>query len=534
MLDLKLTNARLVDGTGNPWSWADVGIEGTRVAAVGPLSAMSARRTIDVEGRVVAPGFVDLHTHADFTLPANPRAESMVRQGVTTLVLGNCGFSPFPVRDDRLDLLRDYSAFLDEEVPWGQWHEVAGYVAHLRSIGIVPNVALQVGHGTLRIAAMGFEPRVPEPEELADMQHMLGEALAAGAVGLSTGLTYAPGSYSDTDELVALAEVVARFGGFYSTHIRGEGYTLIEGVKEALTIGRRARVPVQLSHHKAIGRGNWSKVETTLTLLDEARAAGHDVLADQYPYTAGSTTLAVLLPRWAMEHGIEGALELLDRPETYERIRDQIARQDPDDLRQGQREFYPEDVVVADAPTALEPYVGMSIADIARERGEAPADAALQMLRLGGGAVLTIVHGMSDENVERIMRHPAVAVASDGWTLSPTSGGTPHPRSYGSYARVLGRYVRERGVLRLEDAVRKMTSLPAQRLGFRDRGLVRGGHAGDLVVFDPDRVVDRATFDNPHQFADGVSHVIVNGRVVVDDGNQTADRPGEVLTRGSR
>lgn len=533
MLDLRLANARVADGTGNPWFRADVGITGDRISAVGDLSTATAARTIDVADRVLTPGFIDLHTHADFTLPLHPEASSMVRQGVTTQLLGNCGFSPFPVRDDRLDLLRDYSAFIDGGLDWGRWHDIAGYTAYLFAAGLVPNVALQVGHGALRIAAMGFEPRAPKPEELADMEQLLADALAGGAVGLSTGLTYAPGSYSDTDELVALARVVSRFGGFYSSHVRGEGYTLVEGVEEAIAVGRRARVPVQLSHHKAMGRGNWHKIETTLGLLDAARAAGQDVLADQYPYTAGSTTLAVLLPRWAMEHGIEGAQALLDDPASHARIRDQIARQDPDDLRQGQREFNPEDVVVADVPADLKEHEGRTIQEIAVERREEPVDTALYLLRVGGGAVLTIVRGMSNENVDRIMQHPAVAVTSDGWTLSPDAGGTPHPRSYGTYPRVLGRYVRERRVLRFEDAVRKMTSLPAQRLGLRDRGLVRSGAAADLVVLDPERVIDRATFASPHQYPDGIDAVVVNGQFVVEDGVETGSRPGRLLGRGA-
>jgi N-acyl-D-amino-acid deacylase len=534
MLELRFINARIVDGSGNPWFHGDVGIADGRIATLGRSDAVAARRTIDVDGRVVTPGFIDLHSHADFTLPQHPRASASIRQGVTTQLLGNCGFSPFPVRGDRLGLLRDYSAFLDDGLAWGDWEGAAGYIAHLTEKGIAPNVALQVGHGTLRIAAMGFEPRAPKAEELADMQTLLAQALSEGALGMSTGLTYTPGSYSETDELVALAEVVARFGGFYSSHIRGEGYTLVEGVEEALDIGRRAGLPVQLSHHKAIGRGNWSKIETTLELLDTARDAGQDVLADQYPYTAGSTTLAVLLPRWAMERGIEGARALLEDASTYARIREQIERQDPEDLRRGQREFYPDDVVIADTPPPLQDYGGMSLREVARVRGEPPVDAALHLLRVGGGAVLTIVNGMSDENVDRIMAHPAVAVASDGWTLTTEAGGRPHPRNFGTFPRVLGRYVRDRPVLRLEDAVRKMTSLPAQRLGLHDRGLLRPGAAADLVVVDPDVVTDRATFDRP-AYPDGISHVAVNGQLVIEDGDEVDDAPftGRVLTRGA-
>ena len=533
MFDLKFVNARIVDGTGNPWFRADVGIEDGRITALEPRLGGDARRTIDVQDRVIAPGFIDLHSHADFTLPQHPSAASVVSQGVTTQLLGNCGFSPFPVHDERVELLRDASAFLDDGLPWGRWRDLAGYVAHLASKSIVPNVALQVGHGALRISAMGFEPRPPEPAELAVMQEELARALSEGAVGISTGLTYTPGSYAETDELVALAEVVAGFGGFYSSHIRGEGYTLIQGVEEALEVGRRAGVPVQLSHHKAMGRDNWEKIDTTLGLLDEARAAGQDVLADQYPYTAGSTTLAVLLPRWVMERGIEGAQALLSDPSVYRRVREQIARQSPEDLRKGQREFYPDDVVVADAPAELARYIGSTLTEVAQQRGEEAVDTALYLLRVGGGAVLTIVYGMSDANVEKIMAHPAVAVASDGWTLSPDAGGRPHPRSFGTFPRVLGRYVREKSVLRLEDAIRKMTSLPAQRIGLRDRGIVGLGGIADLVVLDPDLVIDRATFETPDAFPDGISGVVINGRVVLEDGVSSEERPGRFLRRAA-
>jgi len=526
VLDLVIRGARIVDGTGNPWWPGDVGTQGDRIVALGDLTGASARGVIDAAGAVVAPGFIDLHTHADFTLPRFPRAEAMVRQGVTTQLVGNCGFSPFPGAPDRLDLLRAYAAFVDAGLSW-EWRDAAGYAAALERLPLACNVALQVGHGAVRIAVMGFDDRPPSGAELDAMRRLVAEAFEQGVLALSTGLIYVPGSYARTDELVALAEVAARYGGFYSSHIRGEGGTLVPAVEEALEVGRRAGVAVQLSHHKASGRRNWGRVDVTLGMIDRARAAGQDVLADQYPYTAGSTTLAATVPAWAMQGGLDALLARLADPPTRRRIRAEMAGGAP-----AGREFEPDAIMISAVPPGPDSaYEGMMLAEIAAARGEDPVDAALGLLERHRGAVQMVVFSMSEDDVRRVMRHPAVAVASDGWTLAPEAGGRPHPRSYGTYARVLGRYVREAGVLRLEDAIRKMTSLPAQRLGRRDLGLIRPGCAADLVVFDPDRVADLATFQEPHRFCAGVSHVVVNGQVAIEDGRDTGARAGRVLRR---
>jgi N-acyl-D-amino-acid deacylase len=524
--DLVIRRARVADGTGNPWFWGDVGVVGDRITAVGGLSGAVGRRVLDADGAVVAPGFIDLHTHSDFTLPRFPRAEAMVRQGVTTQLVGNCGFSPFPITDGHLDLLRAYAAFVDAGLSW-EWRDAAGYAAHLERLPLACNVALQVGHGAVRIAVMGFDDRAPTAQDLDAMRRLVAQAFEDGALGLSSGLIYVPGSYARTDELAALAEVAAGYGGFYSSHIRGEGDTLIPAVEEALEVGRRAGVPVQLSHHKATGRQNWGRVEVTLDLIDRARAQGQDVLADQYPYTAGSTTLAAIMPAWAMQGGIEAMLVRLADPAARTRIRAELAGD-----AHGAREFAPDAIMIGAVPAGPDAaYEGMMLTEIAAVRGEDPVEAALGLLERQRGGVQMIVFAMSEDDVRRVMRHPAVAIASDGWTLAPEAGGRPHPRSYGTYARVLGRYVREEGVLRLEDAVRKMTSLPAGRLGRHDLGLIRPGCAADLVVFDPDRVADLATFEEPHRFCAGVTHVIANGQMVIDDGRDTGARAGRVLRR---
>ncbi|MDR7523713.1 MAG: D-aminoacylase [Armatimonadota bacterium] len=532
MFDLLIRGGHIVDGTGNPWFCGDVGVAGEWIASLGDLRGASARRVIDADGAVVAPGFIDLHTHSDFTLPRFPRADAMVRQGVTTQLVGNCGFSPFPVEPSRLDLLRPYAAFLDAGLSW-TWTDAAGYASHLETLPLGCNVALQVGHGAVRIAAMGFDARDPTAQELGTMQRMVADAMEQGAFALSSGLIYVPGCYAGTDELVALADVVARYGGFYSSHIRGEGDTLVPAVNEALTVGRRAGVPVQLSHHKASGRRNWGRVEATLAMIDAARAEGMDVLADQYPYTAGSTTLAAIVPAWALEGGLDGLQHRLRDPALRARIRTEILGAGGDDARAPAREFDPASIMISQIPDGPhKPFEGRWLGEIAAAWNLEPVDAALRLLEAERGGIQMIVFSMSEDDVRRVMRHPAVAIASDGWTLHPASGGKPHPRSYGTYARVLGKYVRQDGVLRLEDAVRKMTSLPAQRLGCVGRGLIRPGCVADLVIFDPAQVADRATFEDPHQFCAGVSHVIVNGRAVIDEGQDTGLAAGRILRRG--
>lgn len=524
MNDLRLTGATVVDGTGARRRTADLAVADGRIVAVGPDAAAPATRTLALDGLVLAPGFVDIHTHVDFTLPRYPRAASMVRQGVTTLVGGNCGFSPFPVAAGREDDLRDLGAFIDAGLDW-TWSDAEGYLAHLEALPLACNVAQLVGHGSLRVAVLGFDRRQPTPFELDRMRGHVDDALVAGAVGLSTGLVYVPCSHASTSEVVALAEVAARYGRIFSTHVRSEGDGVVAAVAEALEIGGAAGVAVQLSHHKAMGRDNWGTVDQTLGMLDAARDRGLDVAADQYPYIAASTTLSTLLPAWARDDGLDGMLAILADADAREALARQVAA--------GASDYDLEQVMISAVPQGRNAAVaGRMLVDIARAAGEQPIDSVLRLLAEERDQVQMVIFGMDERDVRTVMAHPQVAIASDGWTLDPAEGGVPHPRSYGTYARVLGRYVRDDGVLTLEDAVRKMTSLPASRLGLRNRGTVRTGARADLVAFDPATVADRATFDAPHRFAAGVHHVIVNGQLVIDDGADTGAEAGTVLRAG--
>ena len=521
MNDLRLAGGLVVDGSGSAAKRADVAVRDGWIVAVGGDAAAPARRTVDLSGLVLAPGFIDLHTHVDFTLPRYPRASAMVRQGVTTLVGGNCGFSPFPIDPAHGDDLRESAAFIDAGLTW-DWDDAAGYLRMLDGLPLACNFAALVGHGAVRIAVSGFEPRAPAADELARMRRLTGDALDAGAFGLSTGLVYPPGYEADTAEIVELARVASARGAFYASHIRGEGDRVEDAVAEAIEIGRRGDVAVQLSHHKAMGRDNWGKVDRTLAMIDRARRDGLDVTADVYPYTAASTTLSNLLPRHARQQGLDGLLALIDDPAQRASL--------VDEMLAGSSDHDIGDVMVSAVPPGPNtPAVGRMLTDVARGCGERPVDAVFRLIAEERDRVQMVVFGMSEDDVRTVLGHPQVAVASDGWTLEPDAGGRPHPRSYGTYARVLGRYVREHRVLSLEDAVRKMTVLPARRLGLSDRGLVRTGACADLVAFDPERVTDVATFDDPHRFCDGVRLVVVNGRVVIDGDDDTGAAAGVVL-----
>ncbi len=516
----------MVDGAGNPWFRADIGVERGTITDVSAINrATAARKVIDADDACLAPGFIDIHTHSDFTLPSFPRAESMIAQGVTTEVTGNCGFTPYPISPERLDLLQRNTAFIAEGLSW-DWASTGEYLGYLDSLPLGHNVVPLLGHGAVRIAVLGFEDRPPIPAELQSKQLLVAEAFEQGVLGLSSGLIYTPGSFADFQELVALCQVAKRFGGFYSTHLRNEAGDLLAAVEEALAIGREAGVPVQLSHHKVMGEKNWGRVDQTLDLVDKARAAGQDVTLDHYPYTGSSTTFLAFLPAWSLEGGVQALLGRLNDPALSRRMRDEAERAKP--------MSWDKVLVAAVRRPKNKQFLGATIEEVGRRLGLEGVDAGLEFLRRENDPFSIIRFGMSEENVGRVMRHPHVMVASDGHALNQTDTGLPHPRSFGTFARVLGKYVRDEENLTLEEAVRKMTSLPAQRLGLRDRGLIRPGSVADLVLFRPEEIGDQATFEEPHRYAAGVKRVWVGGVEVWGEAGDTGAGAGRVLRREQR
>lgn len=498
--DILIRNARVVDGTGNPWFRADVGIRDGRIAAVGRLTGASAYRTVDAAGRVVAPGFIDVHTHIEGGIEKVPRGDNYILDGVTSVVTGNCGGS-------RLGL--------------GDWFD------ELDRRGLGLNVASLIGHNTVRREVMGAANRLATLEEIARMQALVEKAMQEGAVGFSTGLIYIPGTYSNTDEVVALAKAAARHGGVYASHMRDEGEKVLDAIDEAVRVGREAGMPVQLSHFKIDNRRLWGSSNRSIDLVEKFRREGVDVVVDQYPYNRSSTNLGITLPSWALADGEAKVKERLNDPATRGKIVAEMLKR----LRDLGHEDYSYATVASFSPDRT--YDGKTISEIniVRKRPrtpEAEAETILDLLAAGGAQM--VYHSMGDEDVERILRYPNTGIASDGG-VREFGLGMPHPRSYGTNARVLAEYVRNKGVITLEDAIRRMTSLPARTFGFRDRGLVQTGMAADLVMFDPSKVQDKASFQSPHQYSEGFDLVVINGRVAVENSKATGTMAGKVLRR---
>ncbi|WP_166355325.1 N-acyl-D-amino-acid deacylase family protein [Phytoactinopolyspora limicola] len=519
--DLVVRGGMVVDGTGADPVLADVGIGAGTIQEVS-ASPLRARQIVDAAGRCVAPGFIDLHSHADFRMEGWPAASTQLPQGVTTLLGGNCGFSPFPISD--VEEMKTSTAFFEPELSW-HWTHHDGFAAAVDRARPAVNLATQVGHQAVRLAVMSGEERQASDDELAAMATLLTEAAESGAHGFSTGLIYAPGTYADEREVQYLVSAATQAGLLYSTHIRNESARLREAVEEAIRVAENAGARLQISHIKAAGQRFHGTVSAVLDLIDDAAERGVDVAGDVYPYAASSTTLTTRLPTWAMDGGPEALLTRLADPAQRERIVAELRRRDGEHADAAK-------VMLADlGPGRYENAAGSSLADIATRDGIDAAEATLRVLEEHAATVTVVIHGMSEDDVETVLRHPRVAVASDGWVLRAEGPGRPHPRSFGTFPRVLARYVRERGVLSLPEAVRKMTSLPASRLGWSDRGVIRVGAVADVVVFDPDNVADLSTYTEPWQLATGVDVVLVGGELAVNDGKPTGVHAGQVLRR---
>jgi N-acyl-D-amino-acid deacylase len=498
--DLVLKNGRIVDGTGSPWYLGDVAIRGDAIAKIAPSIAEPAARVIDVHGSVIAPGFIDIHTHARRGITQAPTAPNYARQGVTTVMEGPDGSSPLPL---------------------------APFLAQLEALKISINIGSFVGQGSVRSAVIGDVNRKATPEEIQKMIGLVEQGMKDGAFGMSTGLFYVPGTFTPTDEVIELAKAAGRLGGIHESHQRDDAAKLLDSVNETIAIGEKGRLPTQISHAKVVGVANWGRSADLLALVDAARARGVDVTIDQYPYTASSTSVAAaLIPAWVLEGGRGATLARLKDSGTREKAKGGIAAMIRDERGGGD----PKNVQFANC--GFDPSLaGKTLADLTIKRGMTPTirnAAEVTMWIVEQGGCQGIFHAMSERDLVRILRHPVTMIASDGEV--PVFGrANPHPRSYGTFARVLGVYVREKKVLALEDAVRKMSAAPAARLGLSDRGVLRPGMKADLAIFDAATVRDRATYEKPHQYAEGFSHVIVNGQVVVENGEMTAARPGRVL-----
>jgi N-acyl-D-amino-acid deacylase len=521
MEDLVVRDGRIVDGTGNPWYRGDLAVSQGRITAIG--RALEARgRVIDAKGLIVAPGFIDTHSHSDLMLIAEPEAQQKIMQGITTEVVGQDGLGEAPIRDNVVNEWRKYLSGLngDPDIDWS-WRSFGEYLDALEAAKPAVNVAGLVGHGNLRLVTMGMENRSPTSAELEEMRDILSNSMEEGAFGLSTGLIYPPCVYAETDELTELCKIVQRHHGVFVIHMRNEGDRLLESIDEVEAIGRGSGVSVQISHFKAGGQRNWGRSVDALEKLEKARAGGLDVTVDQYPYVAGSTFLSSLLPVWMHEGGTGWMLERLKDGEIREKVVAEL-----ESRGRGSEWGWRNVMVTSVKSDENRRFEGRSLKEIAEARGQPLLDALFDLILEEENAATMVSFSMSEEDIRTIMRSPLQMVCTDGIVL-----GKPHPRAYGSFPRVLGRYAKE-GVLGLEEAVRKMTSLPAQRFDLHDRGILRPGMPADITIFDPDTVVDTATYEDPIQFPEGIEYVIVNGSVTVERGEHTGDRAGMVLSHG--
>jgi N-acyl-D-amino-acid deacylase len=546
MFDLVLINGKVVDGTGNPWYRADIGIADGKIRKIGVIPADQGKSFVECRELVIAPGFIDIHSHADFVLPLKNHMDILgnyVRQGITTLVTGNCGLSPAPVNPARLDLLKHYTGFLQAgDIGW-TWASMKEYLDTLELLGVGYNVIPLVSHGAIRIAAMGFDGSPPNPGQMDYMQHLVDQALKDGAFGLSAGLIYAPGMFASTDELIELTKPLIPYRGVFTCHVRGSSETGIEATKEIIQIARSNGIPVEHSHMEAFGEPYWKNIDEQIQLHERAREEGLDVTFDVIPYVAANTTLAACFPAYAFEGGMEEFIERLRDPGQRKRI-----QHDVETMRSEWPTWLPgrwaHNLARASGWkniwliwTASErnwQYMGKSFEEIAKLQGKEPFDAVADVLIEEKGAAMAFYFGVSgdldnEEGLKKLIAHPNGAINTDAIL---TGGGVPHPAAFGAFPRVLGQYVREQKTMSLEQAIRKMTSLSAQRFSIHDRGLIKPGMWADITIFNEKTVYDNATYQSPDKSPSGIEYVLVNGQTVAVGGAIKPDvRAGQVLRR---
>jgi N-acyl-D-amino-acid deacylase len=524
--DLIISGGYVFDGLGKEAIKADIGISGSFIEEIGKISNARGKSIINAKDLAVCPGFIDAHEHTDVGLLVNPKAESSIRQGITTLVSGNCGSSPFPIPEEIYDETKDD---LKEQLEIDlTWMDIKGFFSRLEEKGMALNYATLVGQGSIRGASMGFNDRPPKQEELERMKMLVEENIKSGAVGLSTGLEYAPGSYAQPDEITELCKVVAQLGGVYATHMRDEGDRLLESLDESIEVARKTGVSLEISHFKIAYPRNWHKIDQALAQVEEAKKEGISILCDRYPYIAGSTGLSFYFPLWARQGTTDEFLARLKDPTLNSKLRAYVAEQEK---KLGSWEKVVISSVASEENRNIQ---GKTVLEAAKELGKEPYDFMKDILIEEKNRVGMITFMMKEENLKRILAHPLVAIGTDGSAVAPyglLGRGKPHPRHYGTFPRVLGKYIREEKITPLPEMIKKMTSVVAEKFGFEKRGILRKGNFADIVIFDENKVIDRATWTDPHQYPVGIEHVLVNGAVVIEKDEHTGNLPGRILRK---
>ncbi len=533
--DVVIKNGRVIDGTGNPWFKADIGITKGKITKIGSIEPSEKTKVIDATGLIVSPGFIDIHSHSDYSIPFDPMVISTIHQGITTLVVGMCGASLAPVNPEKQELFdKEFSMAappgLEYNVTWTSYSE---YLDEMEKIGCSSNVAYNLGFGMIRLAAMGYEDRKPTKKEMQKMKDYIRDAMEAGAFGISTGLIYTPQAYAETDEVLELTKEVAKYNGLYFSHIRNEGNLVIEAIQEVIDIVEKSGCRGgQIAHHKVSGKANWGRSKETLKLIEETNQCGINITCDQYPYNRGATSLMTLLPPWSHEGGPEKLVERLKDSKEKEKIKKDLYA--GTNYESFVKNIGWECVYISSLETEKwSKYMGKSLTEITKAEGKEDEFEVLCEILIDeeakGGMT---VESMGEEDIQRIMKGRYTMIGCDGSSLpltGPLSYGKPHPRFYGTFPRVLGHFVREKKIMSLETAIRKITSFPAQTLGLADRGLIKENMWADVVVFDQEKIIDKATFTNPHQLSVGIEYVLVNGDVVIEKGEHQSNLPGKTL-----